>query len=482
MVIEIWADSFHEGRWACENLAIEIKERGGTASVTYDRGFIPVYEYSIGEHNVTLVVYGSYRSWSPVPEKVVALLDWGKPDFLAYLPDEDKILFAVEETAAVPTGNQALQRCERLLGSARSKIAFWYLLPEYGLHIDGGVRRDSIWPTLMALTLTQRYRQPCVVLHYADKDHPEDYSKGLGLRLLFRGLCELLLQEITEAHETSSYEAVLTEQYSDMLRFLSEQWASQIDFLPDASRLSEPEYSALLARQALGDSRPDRVLAWPRTQSLPDSVRAIQRGGSLLKDHDFARGLESSLDNGHAWRLSSRAGSRPQNEQSLADWLEKQQEIHRRCQQLTPAVKYPHSIEQFPVSQNGNRHVTTAPNILYLFDCWQEVLNLIEACFPRLRGRLDSTEASRPAVVYICNSVKPGRIFGDPFTGQLAAYSTIFSAGGDRIVMAWYPHQSHCQVVSGRRSSKGLTIMQEVLDYSLFAGGAMYMPKTGEIL
>ncbi len=31
-----------------------------------------------------------------------------------YYPEKDKICFAVEETAAVPTGNQALQRCERL--------------------------------------------------------------------------------------------------------------------------------------------------------------------------------------------------------------------------------------------------------------------------------------------------------------------------------------------------------------------------------
>ena len=63
---------------------------------------------------------------------------------MAYDANSREILFAVEETAATPTGNQAMQRCERQYGSARFRIPYWYLISEYGLHRDGGVRRDSI--------------------------------------------------------------------------------------------------------------------------------------------------------------------------------------------------------------------------------------------------------------------------------------------------------------------------------------------------
>ena len=63
---------------------------------------------------------------------------------MAYDANSREILFAVEETAATPTGNQAMQRCERQYGSARFRIPHWYLISEYGLHRDGGVRRDSI--------------------------------------------------------------------------------------------------------------------------------------------------------------------------------------------------------------------------------------------------------------------------------------------------------------------------------------------------
>ena len=109
-IIELWSDSFHEGDWACSNLENLHKTNGYTVRKTYQDGFLPVYEYVFPNEILRIKVYGSYTSWSPLPEAISKLISWGKPDFLAYDPESKKILFAVEETAAIPTGNQALQR------------------------------------------------------------------------------------------------------------------------------------------------------------------------------------------------------------------------------------------------------------------------------------------------------------------------------------------------------------------------------------
>src|SRR2546428_236 len=78
------------------------------------------------------------------------ILEFGKPDAIIYDPVADEVLFAIEETAAVPTGNQSLQRLERVWYAASCGIPFAYLIGEYGLHKDQGVRRSSIWPVYLS--------------------------------------------------------------------------------------------------------------------------------------------------------------------------------------------------------------------------------------------------------------------------------------------------------------------------------------------
>jgi len=114
-------------------------------SISYEKGFIPVFRFKLNDElELEVKVFGSYKNWDPLPKQIAELIDWGKPDLITFDPEKDSILLAVEETAAVPTGNQALQRCERMYGSLRKQIPFWYLLGEFGTHVDGGTRRDSI--------------------------------------------------------------------------------------------------------------------------------------------------------------------------------------------------------------------------------------------------------------------------------------------------------------------------------------------------
>jgi hypothetical protein len=131
--------------------------------------------------------------------------------------------------------------------------------------------------------------------------------------------------------------------------------------------------------------------------------------------------------------------------------------------------------------------VITAPRILYLYDSTNIAQDAIMKAFPRLKGcdLFDESDFDLPALVYISNSVKPGRIFGDPYTGQLSAYSVSFGAlSGSRKVIAYFPHQSIAQAAKylSEPNNKGLRIMAELTDLLIFGGGIAINTKTLELI
>lgn len=181
--LEVWADSFKEGEWFLDNLSTQFP--GHQVRKTYQHNFLPVYSFF--ERDTPLfvaTVYGDYRGWAHIPPIISNILSYGKPDIILYDRAQDKVFFAVEETAAVPTGNQSLQRLERVWFAAAQRIPFVYLVSEYGLHRDGGARRTSIWPSYMALKLSSQYQVPSLTLLYGDASHPEDYDIGTGVESL----------------------------------------------------------------------------------------------------------------------------------------------------------------------------------------------------------------------------------------------------------------------------------------------------------
>jgi hypothetical protein len=487
--IQLWADSFHEGDWACAALATAATAAGGSHSGRIEHGFLPINRYEFADaSSFELVVLGSYPSWSPIPKPIQSLLSWGKPDFVAYDPEAGKILFAVEETAAVPTGNQALQRCERLYGAAREGIPFWYLLSEYGLHRDGGIRRDSIWPTVMALKLTQDKGLPSVVLHYSDAENPETYSIGSGVATLFSTLLTLLRNHSRGEDLLAGAAAPLEGQYRSMLAFVGSQWSRMLHFLPGAEALEDEALPANYAAAATDDDRAEeiiwssRFLRWPGAAALPAAARELQATRPLIKHDPLAARLEADVGAGLAYGLSQNSGSRPQRAGSLEGWLDRQRRLFAAGPPLDPPAEFAPEIADFPATASGNRHVTTASRIVFLYDRWSDVRASVEAVFPRLAGKLDGEAGERPALVYVSNSVKPGRIFGDPFSGQIAAYAVAFGAldPEPRVVLAYFPHQAFPQALGGiaARANKGLTIMKELTDYLLFGGGvAVSMPN-----
>ena len=486
--IELWADSFHEGDWACSHLASIHQKLGLTYTKKYKNGFIPIYNFEFKEKHLEIIVYGSYTSWSPLPKKINDLIKWGKPDFLAYDKKKNEILFAVEETAAIPTGNQALQRCERQYGASRQKIPFWYLLAEYGMHKDGGIRRDSIWPTIMGIKLSQYNNSPSIVVHYADKENPEGYDFGNGVDSLFTAIYQLINNFITGKNNLHGMHSIFREQYGDMFRFLKSQSKNIMKYLPGEKDLDNQELINDLADLAIGEKKIDykafkdkypKFLHWPKLQEWFKDGGDKVPSSLLIKNDELAKKLEESIDNLFCYVISSNAGSKPQKKDKVSTWLNTQKEsFEKSAIQNKLNAKFSLNINEFPISQNGNLHITTAKNIIYFFDNFFKLKEIINSVMPRTVGLLDDYE-DKESLLYISNSIRPGRIFGDPFTGQISAYASSFGKLekiSSRLMIAYFPHQSFSQFIdtpSKLVNNKGFVLMRELLDFVVLHGGVI---------
>lgn len=485
--IEIWSDSFHEGEWCCENISNQMSFEEYECKVTYRGGFQPVYTISRKDEVIQLTVYGSYKSWKDVPKKIEDLLFWGKPDFIAYDPEKDKILFAIEETAAVATGNQSMQRCERQYGSLRFHIPYWYLISEYGQHIDGGKRRDSIWPSIAAIKLSVIRKTPCIVSHYSDINNVEDYKSGKGLSMLFQSITKMLQNYSNGKDPLCELEELLKLQYSEMNKFINSQWKNIVDYLPDSNLLLNPETAKRIVDIIYGadPSTMKDLFHWPLFNELPPQIQRKQHGKELLKYDPLCDRMENDLTKHLCYSLSDNAGSgKPRTTAEIEGYIKDQQKKFNTGPVVVDDLTFEMKIDDFPYTNETkkNRHSTTSKNIVYLYDKWSDFLRSLVGAYPRLTSKTISESEDMPVFVYVSNSVKSGRIFGDPFTGQLSAYSTIFGKFDNkkRIVVAYFPHQVHDQLFSGK-DNKGKTLMNELVDYMIFYGGVVVKMSNKEV-
>ena len=243
--LEVWADSFKEGEWFVANMASAFNRV--TVETRYEFGFQPVFEFDRqGGSSFTAYVYGDYRGWDPVPDVISEVLDYGKPDIILYDRNDDFIFFAVEETAAVPTGNQSLQRLERVSFAAEQQIPFVYLVSEYGLHRDKGVRRSSIWPSYMALKVSSQYEIPSLTLLYGDAEHPEDYSVGSGVEDL-AVISELFVRDWLGEDVEEKKEKIFARVFDEMGEFIQSQVDDISPFLPGKNLLRNEHFLKLIA-------------------------------------------------------------------------------------------------------------------------------------------------------------------------------------------------------------------------------------------
>ena len=476
--VQFWTDSFHEGVWAAEQLA----SRWRLVERDFLVGFVPTYVFEIRpDERLRVTVYGSYESWSPLPDKIQDLLGWGKPDIVVYDVKTDKIILALEETAAVPTGNQGAQRCERLFGAARAKIPFGFLLGEFGQHLDGNSRRDSIWATLQALKLTLIEATCSIVAHYGERDSPDAYHLGTGRTAIFR-LVALLTEQHFGENVASEVHKLLIVLYQEMLDFVQSQRAKITNFLPGSELLVLGGVADLFAQRSQG-SATDPALApfgqWPLAAATPSGVWRDSANIGFRVPDLFLEEIHRLIDRRRAYTLTNRSGSKPQPREDIARNIERQRTLYGSDRNL-PNAQFGLHLGLFPASSESLHHVSTSLRTNYLIDSIEELFGAANLGFPRRANlaAIDRDAPDMPAFLFVCNSLTPGRMFGDPYTGQLAQLAPIFcrdvTGRRNRAFVAYYPHQSHTQLTHAwDTTNKGIQILTECVDYAIFHSGVI---------
>jgi hypothetical protein len=124
---------------------------------------------------------------------------------------------------------------------------------------------------------------------------------------------------------------------------------------------------------------------------------------------------------------------------------------------------------------------------MILCDRFEDVIDALIGAFGLRYRRLPREVLHMPVFLFVCNSVTPGRCFGDPYAGEIAAFVPTFARAIDgsrsRLAIIYYPHQAHSQFLSGFGSrNKGITVLKGLTDYVVFHGGVTMNSTTGEIL
>jgi hypothetical protein len=236
----------------------------------------------------------------------------------------------------------------------------------------------------------------------------------------------------------------------------------------------------------------NRAFMWPQAGGLPTP----QRGSALYKDDPLLRGLEELITNRRAWAPISGSTKRTETTAKLNLWIQ-QQLTQKETIAQRQRIRFDASldIESFPrvPEKPDTRVISTSKNIAYLIDSSADFLNIIESSFGIARRRnaecLLSPELG--VFVYVSNSIESGgRAFkGDPFTGQVAAYSRIFAFDlfGNRVLnfVPYYPHQLYSQFISRSAATlqnKGVRMLRTQANLIVTSGGILFNPALWEVM
>ena len=482
--LELWADSFKEGEFILDR----IKNAFSGPEIVYIHGFVPTLTITSDSLTINFIVYGYYDSWENVPTKISSLLVFGKPDGIIYDPKKDKIIFAYEETSAVPTGNQSLQRLERVWYAAYEKIPFVYLLGKYGLHIDNNNRTVSIWPSYLALKLSSQYFVPSLTLLYGSKKEPENYKIGNSLSHLESLIAWYLKDHSKQNPKPSDLETLLKIIYQEMCKFIEGHYGGIAKNLAGSNQLSETDLFEYLTKRALSlsvDQKYSKNFKWPL---------AFDSEKSTYSSFDkFIPEIDSLVEQQKAWRPTEGSTVRLEPIKKVKIWSDGQTKRKERLEKKLK-IKKQTSIhpDDFP-EQNSKKIITTTKKILTLVDSTKDLLDCIERVFgEKTRKSIEPIlNLDIPSVLYVTNSIhEGGRAFkGDPFTGQITAFSRIFSIGlngeKERNMIAYYPNQLYSQffdVNLKKLDNKGVKSIESNVHLILARDGIAIDPKTWSLL
>jgi len=232
---------------------------------------------------------------------------------------------------------------------------------------------------------------------------------------------------------------------------------------------------------------------WPYAHQLP--VR--QRGTSLYRKSDgLLAALEAMVEDRRAWPPIPGSTKRTEPEAKLQDWLAAQNAQRRRFDSVHgTSFGVSLQLENLPPDRGGNgkRVISTSRNIAYIVTKCDDFTAAIGTAFGaecrELAARVMHPDLG--VFVYVSNSIESGgRAFsGDPFTGQVAAYSRIFAHDllGDKVMsfVCYYPNQLYSQffaATGGVPDNKGVRVLRAHATLIITCGGVLISPPEWSIL
>jgi hypothetical protein len=483
--LEIWADSFKEGEFILERIQRVFKG----SKILHKHGFVPTLTIMINFQTIEFFVYGYYDAWNDRPKKISNLLNYGKCDGIIYDPIADKIIFAYEETSAVPTGNQSLQRLERTWYAAHQKIPFVYLLGKFGLHKDGGTRQVSIWPSYLALKLSSQYKIPSLTLLYGSETKQEDYEEGTSMSHLQSLIAWYLNDHFDQNSGLLDYQNLLKIIYEEMCLFIKNHYQNISKNLAGANQLSDDKLYEYLKNRAISKSEEIKFTSNFKWE-LSTKAEEIEKKSF----DDFINHIEKLIEQQKAWYPTEGSTIRSEEIEYVKTHAESQT---RRKNKLEKKYKFKKhttlDVDEFPTNDNGKKSIQTGKKILLLIDSTTDFLNCIEQAFGvKAKQSIEPVlNKDIPSVLYLTNSLQQnGRAFkGDPYTGQITAYSRIFSIGingeKQRNMIAYYPNQMYSQFFDPnfkKLKNKGVMTLVENVDLIITRNGISINPKTWRLL
>tara|TARA_Y100001936_G_C16056265_1_gene661228 strand:+ start:410 stop:1870 length:1461 start_codon:yes stop_codon:yes gene_type:complete len=482
--LEIWADSFKEGEFILDLL----QQTFPNSTKKYIHGFVPTLQINRPE-KINFTVYGYYDSWENRPEKISDVLVYGKPDGIIYDPKKDKIIFAYEETSAVPTGNQSLQRLERVWYAAYAKIPFVYLLSKYGLHKDGNLRKTSIWPLYLALKLSTQYSIPSLTLLYGNKKHPENYCSGNAKQHL-RALIKWYLLSYLSVKQKKFPSKLLLTIYSDMCKFINSHYSEISPQLPAAKKLLETKFFKFIIdglNSSQKNTKLNKDFKWKLAHQVPSTYKPWTPSDLFIKN------IDSLYQNQKAWTPFVGTTFRTESNKFVKEHLQKQNNHKIKLEKIKNYGVSNLFLKDFKKYDSKKKIISTTKSILTLVDSTNDFLDSISKTYGKQTKKKAQTilNTKLPTTLYVSSSLhSSGRAFnGDPFTGQITAYSRVFSISlngeKERNMVAYYPHQLYSQFFDRKfqkPDTKGVKCIEKNIDLIIARNGILINPKTWSII
>ncbi|MBW2972758.1 hypothetical protein KY346_00015 [Candidatus Woesearchaeota archaeon] len=230
-----------------------------------------------------------------------------------------------------------------------------------------------------------------------------------------------------------------------------------------------------------------KEFTWP----LAKDISSAEPG--IYKEDIFLREINKLVNEKKAACPISGGTRRTESYDKVDNWI-KEQNKHLKIVSKTLKSKRTPNLDKshFPKSNTGKGTltITTSKNQLFLIDSARDFIKCFDSSF-RINDEIKNLVGKKPLLLFEIDSLESGgRAFsGDPFTGQIAAFSKVYCCNleniQDKTFIIYYPHQIYSQFFNNNgkiKQNKGTKVISANVDLVITNNGIVLDPKTWRVL